>query len=128
MKRLARWLLIALGIGLVGWALYCARDAPHRSYARVRLMSIFLHRGMSPATVQWLLGGESGAVVSTASFGETMEAVCWDRWGGPGPPLNNRPIYRFPNALTVNFLQVSNGSPHVTNWCWVAFPLSPPRK
>ena len=122
MKKVLTWFFMAVCVSLLGVALYRFKDAETRSYARVRLLSIFLHRGMDSKSVSRLLGH------APHSLGHIYTGS-----GGMGPaPGGTRDLYYdgslghpFAKMLIVNLALLSDGSYSVTNWAWSDYEFPP---
>jgi hypothetical protein len=116
MRKPRRWFFLALCIGLAILAGFMRGGGGGLPYARVRLLSLCLHRGLSDKSVAWLLGHpyESTSDTWTSPGGKTGGTAQWLYGFDPGHP--------FPRHLSVDFDSPPGGPHIVTNWAWTDSP------
>jgi len=106
------WLLTGVCVALLGLGICCLRGAGNAGFARVRVCSLLLHRGMSSTNVARLLGDPTLTVCGkiTCRDGSVKGACFWDYDRAKKPP--------YQEGLSINFVQRADGSMWVTNWGW----------
>jgi hypothetical protein len=112
MKRLLRLFLVAMcsGLLIIIGVMRGSGGGGGLPYARVRLLSVCLHQGMSSTNVERLLGHPTA----------TRWRVNARRWGqGTAEWLYDGTVKdHFTKKLRVGFVVGTNDSRSVTNWFW----------
>jgi hypothetical protein len=112
MKKPFRWFFVAVCMGLLLIFIFIGPRVGGFHYAKMRLLCLGLHRGMSTTNVARLLGHAS-KTTSERTISGTVVMSGEDRWY-----CSSKTGDQTVRKLTVRFNLQPDGSEVLSNWAW----------